>query len=90
MPSASSANADSSVSSGLASLGTCVGVCDERNELRDGGLSGVVGRGGGVPDLVLETERFRDSSKFVGVVVDMLSGSYSYTTGFQRAIRATK
>ena len=75
MPSASSAKAGSRPSSGLTSLPPRVGVWDERNELRDGGRSGVVGRGGGVPERVLEDEgrkELEEPSKFVGVAADML------------------
>lgn len=45
-----SANCGSSDSIGLGPLydAPCVGVWDERSELREGGLNGVVGRGGGV------------------------------------------
>lgn len=71
MPSANSANAGSSASSGDASVFPRVGVCEERRELRDGGRSGVVGRAGGVCERVLDDERFCESSKFVGVFVDM-------------------
>ena len=62
IPSANSANTGSSASIGDVPVAPCVGVCAERREFRDGGRNGVVGRGGGVCERVLDEERLCVSS----------------------------